>query len=118
MSAFNRSALLKELGRLDDEDDTVVLAAARAAQALVDDVEGGWAAVISAEKNAKAAPAKKRGKVPTSGDIGDTIAALLARSDLSDDARADLIDFQSALGEGALDPQDEAYIRALATRIG
>jgi len=118
MAAIDRDALLAQLERLDAEDDAEVLAAARAAQALVDEVGGGWAAVIPAAKDGKATAAKKRAKVPTGGDIGETIAALLARSDISDDARDDLIAFQADYDAGKLDPNDEGYIRALGNRLG
>lgn len=118
MAAIDRDALLEQLERFEAEDDAAVLAAARAAQALVDDVDGGWGAVIPAAKETKAAAGKKRTKVPTGGEIGETIAALLARADISDDARDDLIAFQADHGAGRLDPNDEGYIRALAGRLG
>ena len=117
MAAFDRDALLEQLARLDDADDDGVSTAARMAQEMVDAVDGGWATVIPAGKDAKAGSSKKRAKIPTGGDIGETIAALLARSDISSEAREDLIAFQTDQAEGRLDGQDEAYIRALASRL-
>jgi len=117
MAAIDRDALLEQLDQLGAEDDADALAAARAADALAAAAGGGWAALIPAPKGAKGAT-KKTAKTSGAGDIAGVIAALLARDDLSEDARADLADFQSAAESGALDAQDEAYIRALAARVG
>ena len=107
--SFDRADLIAKLKTLGDDDDAAALDAARAIAAMNVD----WSTALAAEKGGK----KKAAKSALSGDVGKTIANLLARDDLSDDTREDLETFQKDHEGDRLDPADAEYVQALAGRL-
>lgn len=119
---LDRAALIAALDTLGDPDDAQVLAAARTAHGVVTGAGAKWADLISPpaanRKSGRKAERKEGEPKPKSGEIGKIIADLMARDDLSEDAREDVGLFKADHDNGRLDPADENYLRALAGRLG
>jgi len=116
MPEFDRPALLAALHQIASDDADEALAGARAALHVVTDAGLTWENVIVLVPGEESAPAP----APLPADAGDDaalVAALLARSDLSEETRKELTEFQQELAGGALSEMDRRYIRALAQRL-
>lgn len=118
MPYLNRRSFIDLLDRLGDEDEDRVLDAAREIHARMLVAGVGWDALLVA------APATAGGEAgeaapppPMPEDDGLVLAALLARTDLSESTREDLTGFQADLVRGELLPDDRSYIRNLYARL-
>jgi hypothetical protein len=136
MARTDRDDLLHLLDRLGSPDDAEVLAAARAIHARVHEAGLDWEDLIPSFRR----PDDEQGELadeeahaledhpgfePDLGaedaaagpDDGEMIRALLARGDLSDETRAEIVGFEADLNAGALDQGDRRYLRALHRRL-
>jgi hypothetical protein len=121
--ALDRTGLIEQLERLGDGDDAAVLVAARAAHRKA--VESGlsWSELIRADQvEEEQSPVDDTSPGQTISDPGTTdvgrLIDRLIRKGVSDSLREDLADMKRQLNEGALDPEDARYVRALARRLG
>jgi hypothetical protein len=117
MPELDRPALLAALHQISSEDDGEVLAGARAALHCVTDAGLKWENVILVPGVESAQPPAAAPLPLDDGDDSALIAGLLARSDLSEETRTELVDFQTELAAGPLSDMDRRYIRALAARL-
>lgn len=131
MPFMDRNSFIDLLDRLGDEDDQVVLAAARTIHARVAESGYGWDGLLLGADARTARPAPPEASIPDPNPApglapdrsweDDDDAALIARllSDfvLSDDTRQDLLDMQDEAGRGTLPSGDSKYIRDLAARL-
>jgi hypothetical protein len=131
MPFMDRDSFIDLLNRLGDEDDQVVLAAARTLHARVAESGFGWNGLLlpaDAQSHQAVPPdASTPTPVPVVGhpalssaeDESDTllIDRLLRDFTLSDDTRADLLDMKQQAERGVLPEADSKYIRDLAERL-
>jgi hypothetical protein len=59
------------------------------------------------------------GERPSGGkaEVAFLIERLLARGNISDTLREELVDFKRAIADGSFDDMDAQYVRALAKRL-
>lgn len=130
MTLPDRTGLIALLERLDSEKDEDVLAAAREIAAMKKQAGTDWAAILGAvadndddiwdgtiDENADEAEGESDADPSDAGDDAKLIAELLARDDLSESTRQDLIDFQTEAARGPLGKSDSRYVRALHRRL-
>jgi hypothetical protein len=128
MADLDRIRLIELLGRLESDEDTAVLAAARELDRMLKDAGATWDDLLAGEApvapvapvpppEAPAAAAQARSG-RDADEITRLIDRLLARKDLSGTTREDLAEMKRAAAAGSLDPMDSRYIRALAKRLG
>jgi hypothetical protein len=131
MPFMDRDSFIDLLNRLGDEDDQVVLAAARTIHARVAESGFGWnGLLLPAETHTRQVvppdasiptpiPAMTRPAVPVAEDETDTalIDRLLRDYALSDETRADLLEMKQQAERGILPGSDSKYIRDLAERL-
>ncbi len=126
MPFMDRDSFIDLLNRLGDEDDQVVLAAARTIHARVAESSFGW--------NGLLLPAGARSDQPVPADAGppgpvmatppaddatdlDLIDRMLRDYALSDMTRADLLEMKTLAAAGSLPAEDSKYLRDLAARL-
>ncbi len=130
MTLPDRTGLIALLERLESEKDEDVLAAAREIAAMKKQAGTDWAAILDAvaddddviwdgtiDENADEAESEGDADPSDAGDDAKLIAELLARDDLSETTRQDLIDFQTEAARGPLGKSDSRYVRALHRRL-
>ena len=131
MTLPDRTGLIALLERLDSEKDEDVLAAAREIAAMKKQAGTDWAAILDAvaddddgdiwdgtiDENADEAESESDADPSDAGDDAKLIADLLARDDISEATRQDLIDFQTEAAQGRLGRNDSRYVRALHRRL-
>ena len=131
MPFMDRDGFIDLLNRLGDEDDQVVLAAARTIHARVAESGYGWDGLLVGADAHTSRPAPPDASIPDPNpapgrgphgpaedeDDAALIARLLSDFVLSDDTRQDLLDMQGEAGRGTLPSGDSKYIRDLATRL-
>lgn len=131
MTLPDRIGLIALLERLESEKDEDVLAAAREIAAMKKQAGTDWAAILDAvadnddgdiwdgtiDANADEAESEGDADPSDAGDDAKRIADLLARDDLSEATRQDLIDFQTEAARGPLGKSDGRYVRALHRRL-
>ncbi len=123
--SVDRDHLIELLERLGDADDGSVLGAAREAHAAVAGAGRSWAEVIAVAEVAGEAggdqDAEEEEALPVAGrDAGEAleiIARLLARSDLSQETREELLGYKRDIEAGELDDAERSYLRALDRRL-
>ena len=121
MSLTDRTGFIALLERLRQDDDAAVVAAARDVTARMEADGLTWEALIV---DPDAADYEDAGDddaavTPVSDATGDAelIDNLLARDDLSDDTRDELMDYKQDIAEGEFTEADSQYLRALAKRL-
>jgi len=131
MPFMDRDNFIDLLNRLGDEDDQVVLAAARTIHARVAESGFGWDGLLLASNAHTQQPAAPDVFIPApvpamadataaiAGDEPDTalIDRLLHDFILSSDTRADLLDMKHQAEQSILPEADRKYIRDLAERL-
>lgn len=131
MTLPDRSGLIALLDRLESEKDEDVLAAAREIVAAKAQAGTGWAAILDAvghddddgawdgtiDESADEASGESDSDASDAANDAELIAALLARDDLSEATRQDLVDFQAEAARGPLGKSDSRYVRALHRRL-
>jgi len=130
MTLPDRIGLIALLERLESEKDEDVLAAAREIVATKKQAGTDWATILDAaadndddiwdgtiDANADEAESEGDADPSDAGDDAKRIAELLARDDLSEATRQDLIDFQTEAARGPLGKSDSRYVRALHRRL-
>lgn len=131
MTLPDRPGLIALLERLESEKDEDVLAAAREIVATKKQAGAGWDAVLDAVGHdgnddawdgtlGESADETESEDVSDPSDAADDaklIATLLARDDLSESTRQDLLDFQADVARGPLGKSDSRYVRALHRRL-
>lgn len=131
MTQPDRPGLIALLERLESEKDENVLAAAREIVATKKQAGTGWDAFLDAaghdgdddawdgtiDESADETESEDDSDPSDAMDDAKLIAALLARDDLSETTRQDLIDFQADVARGPLGKSDGRYVRALHRRL-
>lgn len=131
MPFMDRDSFIDLLNRLGDEDDQVVLAAARTIDARVSESGFGWdGLLLPADTHTRHAvppdastpspvPASATPTTPSAADETDAalIDRLLRDFALSDDTRSDLLDMKQQAEQSTLPEADSKYIRDLAERL-
>lgn len=130
MTLPDRTGLIALLERLDSEKDEDVLAAAREIAAMKKQAGADWDAILDAatdndddiwdgtiDENTDEAESEGDADPSDAGDDAKLIADLLARDDISEATRQDLIDFQTEAARGPLGKSDSRYVRALHRRL-
>lgn len=112
--AYDRARLLDALARLGSDDEETVLAAARAAGAILATARLGWDDLLP-----PAAAAVEAADTVAAGPLDDParIAALLALPDLSADARETLEEMSRDMAGGTIPDADRTWLRALYARL-
>lgn len=123
--SVDREHLIELLGRLGDPDDGTVLGAAREAHAAVAGAGRKWAEVIAVPEVAEE-PAgdedEAKGQEPPVADLDagealEIIARLLARADLYQETREELLGYKRDIETGEFDDAERSYLRALDRRL-
>ena len=126
MPDLDRAELLDLLGRLGAEDDSTVLAAARALHGKLRESGLTWDELLQLEADTsdddtgQHDTAEGDGALPTAGkdEAARLIERLLARPSISDTLREELVEFKRAIADGTFEEMDARYVRALAKRLG
>lgn len=134
MAGLERDELLAALAQLDSEDETTIAAAGRAASALLAETGLTWpdvivdAAALVAASNAGEAdsagdaaspanPAESQQAAANPQDAAALIEQLLARKNLFEGTRAELLAYKDDIAAGEFDDSDLAYLNALNVRV-
>lgn len=110
--AFDRARLLEALRRIASDDEEIVLAAARDAAAVLAAARLTWDDLL-----VPALPVPDAEAAAEPADDGARIAVLLARPDLSTEARESLEEIARDLAGGTMRDEDRTYLHALHTRL-
>ncbi|WP_374446585.1 hypothetical protein [Stella sp.] len=110
---YDRARLLDALARLGSDDEETVLAAARAADAILATARLGWDDLLAPA----APPAAPDAAAPAPVDDAGRIAALLALPDLSADSRETLEEMARELAAGTVRDADRTWLQALHARL-
>ncbi|SNS26141.1 MULTISPECIES: hypothetical protein [unclassified Azospirillum] len=120
MPFMDRENFIDLLNRLGDEDDQVVLAAARTIHARVAESGFGWDGLLlpAGARSDQPIPPPAIAAPP---DVDETDAALIDRLlrdyALSDMTRGDLLEMKAQAEHGSLPAEDSKYLRDLALRL-
>ena len=121
MPLSDRTGFIALLEQLRQDDDAAVVAAARdIAQRMEADGVTWDALIVDPEsEDFDDAGDDDAAITPVSDAAGDAelIDALLARDDLSEDTRDELMDYKQDIAEGEFTEADSQYLRALAKRL-
>jgi hypothetical protein len=136
MTSLDRPAVVELLGRLGDENEQMVVQAARELHAKVAQSGLTWDDLLRSEADI-AGPGAEPQDLPAdaasdadqaaatagnpSGDKAEAarlIDRLLARKNISSTLREDLSDLKRSIDDGTFDATDSRYVRALAKRLG
>jgi hypothetical protein len=129
MPDLDRAQLLELLDRLGAPDDADVLAAARALHGKISESGLSWDTLLQLDADASGheqddspheeASSAVPGERPSGGkaEVAFLIERLLARGNISDTLREELVDFKRAIADGSFDDMDAQYVRALAKRL-
>jgi hypothetical protein len=129
MAMTDRAAVIVLLERLGAADDAEALQAARELNAIVSASGSRWDDLLCAESlwpGAGIETDDEPSSEAADGTLSEAsktearrlIERLLARRELSDTLRDDLVDLKAALGDGRFEAMDLRYVRALARRLG
>ena len=110
--AYDRPRLLDALRRIGSDDEESVLEAARTAAAIVATARVNWDDLL-----APALPMPDAVAQAEPADDSARIATLLARSDLSTEARESLEEMTRDLAAGTVRDEDRTYLHALYQRL-
>lgn len=131
MPFMDRNSFIDLLNRLGDDDDQVVLAAARTIHARVAESGYGWNGLLVSADARTDHPAPPEASIPDPNQQGQAeappdfseesdeamIDRLLADFALSDETRADLLEMKEQASRGNLPSGDSKYLRDLAIRL-
>ena len=122
MTPDERAQLIACLQNLDGPDDPAVLTAARTAVALVNDLGGNWNDLLVLPETADdaAAEAAPDDTPIAAADFTEDVAlidALLARPNLFEGTRDELLGYKEDIAEGEFNAQDRRYLQALSQRL-
>ena len=121
MPATDRTGFIALLEQLRQDDDAAVVAAARDITARMDAAGLTWEAlIVGAEPEDDLDDGDDSTEfVPVSDASGDAelIDTLLARGDLSEDTRDELLGYKQDIAEGEFTAADSQYLQALAKRL-
>ncbi|MDG5495653.1 hypothetical protein [Niveispirillum sp. BGYR6] len=126
MPFMDRENFIDLLNRLGDEDDQVVLAAARTIHARVAESGFGWDGLLLPAGARSDQPIPPDAPTPSPAiaappDVDETDAALIDRLlrdyALSDMTRGDLLEMKAQAERGSLPAEDSKYLRDLALRL-
>jgi len=121
MPATDRTGFIALLEQLRQDDDAAVVAAARDITARMDAAGLTWEAlIVGAEPEDDFDDGNDSTEfVPVSDASSDAelIDTLLARSDLSEDTRDELMGYKQDIAEGEFTAADSQYLQALAKRL-
>ena len=125
MPQLDRSVLIGLLERLEGPDEKDVLAAAREVARSMKESGVSWDDLLVASERevvevAPADPDSDAGNNLSAEETDEArseIAALLALDGISDETRAEIVEFRGDLGEGRIEKADLRYIRALRARL-
>ena len=126
---LDRDALVALLDQLGSEDDAEALAAARRAQALLNEAGVSWDELLMPEEPAEEEdraldeePSEAVEKPP--GEVTEKnaeslalIGKLLARKDISQELRDELEGYKTDIAEGEFTEADRKYLRAVTQRL-
>lgn len=123
MPLSDRTGFIALLEQLRQDDDAAVAAAARDITQRMEAEGLTWEALIvdpAADDDFDDGEGDDAVFIPASDTAGDSelIDNLLARDDLSDDTRDELMDYKQDIAQGEFTEADSQYLRALAKRIG
>jgi len=122
MPATDRTGFIALLEQLRQDDDAAVVAAARDITARMDAAGLTWEAlIVGAEPEDDLDDGDDSTEfVPVSDASSDAelIDTLLARGDLSEDTRDELVGYKQDIAEGEFTAADSQYLQALAKRLG
>ncbi len=110
--AYDRPRLLDALRRIGGDDEESVLDAARAAAAIIATARVDWDDLL-----APALPVPDAAPEAEPADDGARIATLLARSDISTEARESLEEMARDRAAGTMRDEDRTYLHALYQRL-
>lgn len=128
MADLDRAELLAALAKLADSDDTAAAAAGRVAAAMVADAGLDWSDIVVPESTiaalapdpapvAASTDAAAIGEATTNSDAIALIDRLLARANLYEGTREELVAYRKDIAEGTFDVDDLAYLNALYARV-
>jgi len=119
MPASDRTGFIALLEQLRQDDDAAVVAAAREITARMDASGLTWEALIVEADAEDDLDDGDTAFVPVSDASSDAelIDNLLARDDLSEDTRDELMGYKQDIAEGEFTEADSQYLRALAKRL-
>jgi len=121
MPATDRTGFIALLEQLRQDDDAAVVAAARDITARMDAAGLTWEAlIVGAEPEDDLDDGDDSTEfVPVSDASSDAelIDTLLARGDLSEDTRDELVGYKQDIAEGEFTAADSQYLQALAKRL-
>ncbi len=125
---LDRDTMIHLLNRLGSDSDADVLEAARYLHGRVTESGASWDSLLAAnvDEPAQSAPRQAEPAAPrppteqpgSDDDALTLIDRLLARSDISDDLREELVGYKSDIAEGEFGASDRRYLAALHDRLG
>lgn len=128
MAALDRTALLAALAAIDSEDDAKAAAAGRKAATMVADAGLAWQDVVAEDIESRASDAvgDSGGTVNTAEAVAEAqtkedalvlIEQLLARDNLYEGTREELMAYKDDIAADEFDDGDLAYLNALYARV-
>jgi hypothetical protein len=134
MAELDRPRIIELLDRLGADKDETVVQAARELHRLVNESGATWDELLRVEPGPASGPETRAHEAAIDAEADDQtekarsdpghaetvrlIERLLARRNLSETLREDLVEMKQTIADGSFDAMDGRYIRALAKRLG